>query len=163
MVTLEQILLIKKNFLDKSFKMQDNRNTIKRRTRKVIASIVDISIFCLIYYYLNLDDNWQDMVDNRTWCLYMCFAFLIFQVIFFFMLWILEFRKNPYDYTFDSLDYISTKMTNISSNIRKLGVVGHSRKTYSWPFALPFDIINLLVVIIHIILMKIGKLVVKII
>ena len=72
---------------------------------------------------------------------YICILFMVFIVLFPIIAWGLEFQKDPYN----------TKLYWINNTIEKLYVISNeiinSRvqygRSYSWPFAIPFQLLGI--------------------
>ena len=62
-------------------------------------------------------------------------------------MWGLELKSDPYDYDIVWVDKAYNSLMGIANDILKAGS-SDGKRTYSWPFALPFECLALVVVII---------------
>ena len=113
----------------------------KRRIHKIFATIFAAIIFAAMWYYMSWNDNLQYFMETMPWWGYICILFMILVALFPIIMWGLEFQENPYDTSFYWIDNSIEGLNNLSNDILKAGVQG--RKTYSWPFAIPFQLLGI--------------------
>jgi len=64
---------------------------------------------------------------------------MVVVVLFVVIMWGMEFQKDPLDTEFDWIDKSYEDLMKVANEITMAGVQG--RKTYSWPFAIPFQLL----------------------
>ena len=133
--------------------------TKTRILHKVIATLFAISAFIGIMYYLNYENTWEYFIHACPWWLYACVCFEVILTLFVILVWALEFQDDPYDSSCDWMDDFCDGTNKIADAITKAGVQG--RKTYSWPFAIPFQLLTLAGFIVRFPLMGISWIVTK--
>ena len=113
----------------------------KRRIHKIFATIFAAIIFAAMWYYMSWNDNLQYFMETMPWWGYICILFMVLVALFPIIMWGLEFQEDPYDTSFYWIDNSIESLNNLSNDILKAGVQG--RKTYSWPFAIPFQLLGI--------------------
>ena len=112
-----------------------------RRTNKFLFTILGVGIFGAMWYYLSWNNNLGYFMETMPWWGYICIIFMAFVALFPIIMWGLEFQEDPYDSRFYWLDNSVESLYKLSNDIMRAGVQG--RKTYSWPFAIPFQLLGI--------------------
>lgn len=122
----------------KTYSKEENKS---RRIHKTWATICSVVVFALMWYYLSWNNNLRFFMEVMPLWGYICILFMVFIVLFPIIAWGLEFQKDPYN----------TKLYWINNTIEKLYVISNeiinSRvqygRSYSWPFAIPFQLLGI--------------------
>ena len=95
-------------------------------------------------------------MDTMPWWGCICIIFMTLVTLFIIIVWGLEFQEDPYDTRFYWLDNSVESLYKLSNDILRAGVQG--RKTYSWPFAIPFQLLGIAIWILSFPIKGIAKL-----
>ena len=127
-----------------------------RRIHKIWATIGSVVAFALMWYYVSWNNNMQYFMETMPWWGYVCILFMVFIALFPIILWGLELQKDPYNTRFYWIDNTTESLYRLYNDILKAGA--QDRKTYSWPFAVPFLILGLAIWILGFPIKGIAKL-----
>ena len=122
----------------KTYSKEENKS---RRIHKVWATIGSVVAFALMWYYISWNNNLQYFMETMPLWGYICIIIMVFIALFPIIMWGLEFQKNPHNTRLYWLDNSVESLYNLSNDIMRAGVQG--RKTYSWPFAIPFQLLGI--------------------
>lgn len=122
----------------KTYSKEENKS---RRIHKTFATVCSIVAFALMWYYMSWNNNLQYFMDTMPLWGYICIIIMVFIALFPIIMWGLEFQKDPHNTRFYWLDNSVESLYNLSNDIMRAGVQG--RKTYSWPFAIPFQLLGI--------------------
>ena len=122
----------------KTYTKEENKS---RRIHKAFATVCSIAAFALMWYYMSWNNNLQYFMETMPLWGYICIIFMVFIALFPIIMWGLEFQKDPHN----------TRLYWINNTIEKLYVISneiiHSRveygRSYSWPFAIPFQLLGI--------------------
>ena len=124
----------------KTYSKEENKS---RHIRKIWVTISSVAIFTLIWYYLNWNNNFEYFMRTIPIWGYICIAFMSIIVLFMIIMWFMEFQKDPNSTRFDWIDRTHESLMSLSDDIMTIGA--QNGKTYSWPFAIPFQLLALAV------------------
>jgi len=127
-----------------------------RRIDKLLFSILAVAIFGAMWYYLSWNNNLQYFMETMAWWGCICIVFMTVVVLFVLVMWGMEFQEDPYDTEFDWMNRAINSLNKLANDILKAGVQG--RKTYSWPFALPFQWLALAMILMRFPIIWLAKL-----
>lgn len=127
-----------------------------RRMHKVYVSIISFAAIVGIIYYLLWNDNWNYLATNYLWWLCICTGSILVIASFVVMMWALEAQTDPYDSDLYWLESCVDKLYNIGNELENFDV--RYGKSYSWPLAIPFQILALIIMVIKYPLKWIAKL-----
>lgn len=113
----------------------------KRRIHKVLATIMAVLLFSAMWYYISWNNNLQYFMERMAWWGYTCIGFMVIVALFVIIMWGLEFQEDPYDTDFVWIEKAYDGLMKIANEITMAGA--SDGKTYSWPFAIPFQILAL--------------------
>ena len=122
----------------KTYSKEENRS---RRIHKSLATVCSIVAFALMWYYMSWNNNMQYFMETMPLWGYICITFMVFIALFPIIMWGLEFQRDPHNTRLYWLDNSVENLYYLSNEIMKAGVQG--RKTYSWPFAIPFQLLGI--------------------
>lgn len=122
----------------KTYSKEENKS---RRIHKVWATIGSVVAFALMWYYISWNNNLQYFMETMPLWGYICIIIMVFIALFPIIMWGLEFQKDPHNTRLYWLDNSVESLYNLSNDIMRAGVQG--RKTYSWPFAIPFQLLGI--------------------
>ena len=122
----------------KTYSKEENKS---RRIHKALATVCSIAAFALMWYYMSWNNNLQYFMERMPLWGYICIIFMVFIALFPIIMWGLEFQKDPHNTRLYWLDNSVESLYNLSNDIMRAGVQG--RKTYSWPFAIPFQLLGI--------------------
>ena len=122
----------------KTYSKEENKS---RRIHKVWATIGSVVAFALMWYYISWNNNLQYFMETMPLWGYICIIIMVFIALFPIIMWGLEFQKDPHNTRLYWLDNSVESLYNLSNDIMRAGVQG--RKTYSWPFAMPFQLLGI--------------------
>lgn len=122
----------------KTYSKEENKS---RRIHKIWATVCSIVAFALMWYYMSWNNNLQYFMETMPLWGYLCIIFMVLIALFPIIMWGLEFQKNPCNTRLYWLDNSVESLYNLSNDIMRAGVQG--RKTYSWPFAIPFQLLGI--------------------
>jgi hypothetical protein len=122
----------------KTYSKEENKS---RRIHKVWATIGSVVAFVLMWYYMSWNNNLQYFMETMPLWGYICIIIMVFIALFPIIMWGLEFQKDPHNTRLYWLDNSVESLYNLSNDIMRAGVQG--RKTYSWPFAIPFQLLGI--------------------
>jgi len=141
-----------------SFKHSSSKEENKsRRIHKIWSTIGAIGVFALMCYYLSWNNNLNYFMETIPWWGYICIGFMVVVVLFVVIMWGMEFQEDPLDTEFDWIDKSYEELMKVANAITMAGVQG--RKTYSWPFAIPFQLLAIAILLIGFPLRWMAKLV----
>lgn len=118
----------------------------KRLRHKGLATFVSIMALVGIIKYLCWGNNWNYFMNTAAWWIYICIVAIVIISVFIIDLWALELRDDPFDWDFAFFDNAFSSLSNLSSDIERAGAQGN--RTYSWPLAIPFQLIGIIILII---------------
>ena len=122
----------------KTYSKEENKS---RRIHKTLATVCSIVAFALMWYYMSWNNNLQYFMETMPLWGYICIIIMVFIALFPIIMWGLEFQKDPHNTRLYWLDNCVESLYNLSNDIMRAGVQG--RKTYSWPFAMPFQLLGI--------------------
>lgn len=122
----------------KTYSKEENKS---RRIHKIWATVCSIVAFALMWYYMRWNNNLQYFMETMPLWGYLCIIFMVLIALFPIIMWGLEFQKDPCNTRLYWLDNSVESLYNLSNDIMRAGVQG--RKTYSWPFAIPFQLLGI--------------------
>jgi hypothetical protein len=137
----------------KTYSKEENKS---RRIHKVWATIGSVVAFALMWYYISWNNNLQYFMETMPLWGYICIIIMVFIALFPIIMWGLEFQKDPHNTRLYWLDNSVESLYNLSNDIMRAGVQG--RKTYSWPFAIPFQLLGIAIWILSFPIKGIAKL-----
>ena len=131
---------------------QDTKKSYKyyQRTKEEDSSRQFVKGFCtfgalvflfVMWMYLRYKNNWGYFMDTMPWLGYICIIFMVLVALFIIIMWGLEFQEDPYDTEFVWIEKAYDGLMKIANEITMAGA--RDGKTYSWPFAIPFQILAL--------------------
>lgn len=136
--------------------LYSKEKTKTRREHKFGITMLSLWAFSGILYYLNWGYNWEYFLVYAPWWIYSCVGALVVIAIFIIDMWVLELKCDPFDWDFTFFDNAHERLSNFASEIEQAGAQGS--KTYSWPFAFPFYLLGLIILIIGFPVKLIAKL-----
>ena len=122
----------------KTYSKEENKS---RCVHKTLATVCSIIAFALMWYYMSWNNNFQYFMETMPLWGYLCITIMVFIALFPIIMWGLEFQKDPHNTRLYWLDNSVESLYNLSNAIMRAGVQG--RKTYSWPFAIPFQLLGI--------------------
>ena len=122
----------------KTYSKEENKS---RRIHKIWATVCSFVAFALMWYYMSWNNNLQYFMETMPLWGYLCIIFMVLIALFPIIMWGLEFQKDPCNTRLYWLDNSVESLYNLSNDIMMAGVQG--RKTYSWPFAIPFQLLGI--------------------
>lgn len=137
----------------KTYSKEENTT---RRIHKALATVCSIAAFALMWYYMSWNNNLQYFMETMPLWGYICIIFMVLIALFPIIMWGLEFQKDPLNTRLYWLDNSVESLYNLSNDIMRAGVQG--RKTYSWPFAIPFQLLGIAIWILSFPIKGIAKL-----
>ena len=137
----------------KTYSKEENKS---RRIHKIWATIGSVGAFALMWYYMSWNNNLQYFMDRMPWWGCICIIFMIFIVLFPIISWGMELQKDPCNTRFYWIDNAVENLFILSNDIIKSGARGG--KTYSWPFAIPFQLLGIAIWILSFPIKGLAKL-----
>lgn len=132
-------------YTPKSYKETMSKSEInKRRIKKFIMTIISIASIVGIWYYLS--SNYNYLLNNLNYILYIGIGLIVSLAIFILSMWGLELKNDPFDNNIEWLDKTIESIYDIYNSL--MGMGARDGKTYSWPFALPFGLLGLVLFLI---------------
>lgn len=98
--------------------------------------------------------------NPERWFVITCIVIMSILVLFLIVMWLLELRKDPLDSDIEWFFNVYEKIEDFANQIEAAGVQG--RKTYSWPFALPFHLLAMGIMLIGFIVNGLARIAVLI-
>lgn len=127
----------------KTYSKEENKS---RRIHKTSATVFSIVAFALMWYYMSWNNNLQYFMETMAWWGYICIGFMSLIIIFVIIMWGMEFQEDPYDTEFEWIYRSQNGLTKVANEILMIGAKGG--KTYSWPFAAPFQLLAIAIIIL---------------
>ena len=133
-------------FKSKHIEQFSPAQTKSRRLHKLIFSLLGVLIIVLISCHFSTDNNWYYYLNSASWVLYVGIVFIIFAISTIVTMWGMEFQEDPYDTDFDWLDRFISGLHDFSNEICQMGASGG--RTYSWPLAIPLQLLEICFIIL---------------
>lgn len=95
---------------------------------------------------MSWNNNLQYFMETMAWWGYICIGFMSLIIIFVIIMWGMEFQEDPYDTEFEWIYRSQNGLTKVANEILMIGAKGG--KTYSWPFAAPFQLLAIAIIIL---------------
>ena len=124
----------------KTYSKEENKS---RRICKTWTTVCSIVVFALMWYYMSWNNNLQYFMETMPLWGYICIIIMVFIALFPIIMWGMEFQKDPYNTRFYWIDNTVESLYSLSNEIMKAGAQGG--KTYSWPFAIPFQLLGIVI------------------
>lgn len=141
------------NHLKKSHSTCSVKDNKKRIILKGIVTIISILMTTFTYWCISNG-------NPERWFVITCIVIMSILVLFLIVMWLLELRKDPLDSDIEWFFNVYEKIEDFANQIEAVGVQG--RKTYSWPFALPFHLLAMGITLIGFIVNGLARIAVLI-